>query len=618
MWEWAQTALVAGNLAWTTLCLGGFLAETMMITSALNGLLLAVHLAARTAGGVGRAHPAGKWLLPFLFYALANVYWVSPVRWLGWRDWLGWAQMILVFWVVLNGVRAPSARTALILFMMGLGVTVVVLECYQRFVHPDWLMLGRTQADQYLHRSSGPFGIPNSAGAFLILLLPATIALTVRRGARAVQRLAFGYLVLLFSFGLVLTVSRGAWLGLAIALAAWPLFASRRHWLWRLAGGVVIAGVLVAAAAGLRSTVPMVAERFEAFVRDSGEHARPIIWRAAWRIFQEHPVWGGGAAGFDPLFEKYRPDRFLDQPVWAHNDYLNTLCDYGAVGFALFFGVCALIMCKSWRRPASDEKPRRREFDGSLVVQGLAAGLLAFALQLLVEFNLKIPALAMSAAIVAALVVQRRWFVSENLSPPGAAGRCIGGAMIAAVAAAICLFVLPRYHAEALRESMRWEIDHTARNPVPKTQERALLVRARAQFARATELDPDNAQAWADRAYATALWSRHEEGKNLMLGAESEGYARRAVSLSTVVPEFWMRLGVSLDMQGHWVDAEEPFIRALTLAPSNPLTWYYHAYHLAFNPQEKGLAEAAVAICLRLDPGNREAEALRRRLANSR
>jgi hypothetical protein len=46
-WEWAQTALLAANLVWTTLCLGGYRPETMAVTLALTGLLLAVHCAAR-------------------------------------------------------------------------------------------------------------------------------------------------------------------------------------------------------------------------------------------------------------------------------------------------------------------------------------------------------------------------------------------------------------------------------------------------------------------------------------------------------------------------------------------------------------------------------------------
>src|SRR5476651_1817886 len=160
-WEWTQIALLAANLAWTTLCLGGYRPETMVVTSVLTGALLAVHGLARAISPVPRAHPAGWLLLPFLVYAAVNAQWLTPVRWLGWRDWFGWAQMIGIFWVVLNGVRSPAPRRALIFSLMGLGAVAVALACYQRFVQPDWLPLGRVQDDLFATRSSGPFGTPN-------------------------------------------------------------------------------------------------------------------------------------------------------------------------------------------------------------------------------------------------------------------------------------------------------------------------------------------------------------------------------------------------------------------------------------------------------------------------
>jgi hypothetical protein len=45
-WEWTQTALLSGNLVWTTLCLGGYRPETMVVSWGLTGLLLTVHLLA--------------------------------------------------------------------------------------------------------------------------------------------------------------------------------------------------------------------------------------------------------------------------------------------------------------------------------------------------------------------------------------------------------------------------------------------------------------------------------------------------------------------------------------------------------------------------------------------
>ena len=102
------------------------------------------------------------------------------------------------------------------------------------------------------------------------------------------------------------------------------------------------------------------------------------------------------------------------------------------------------------------------------------------------------------------------------------------------------------------------------------------------------------------------------------LGRKAEETAGRALALSEVVPEFWLRRGVALDMQGRRFEAGEDFVQALALAPANAHVWFYEAYHLGLNPSDMAMALAATDFCLRLDPGNREAQSLRQRLASSR
>ena len=64
-------------------------------------------------------------------------------------------------------------------------------------------------------------------------------------------------------------------------------------------------------------TFPIMHERVGQLVANMGEISRPIIWRGAWGIFKEHPVFGGGAGCFDFLFEAFRPVGFHDEPVSA-------------------------------------------------------------------------------------------------------------------------------------------------------------------------------------------------------------------------------------------------------------------------------------------------------------
>jgi len=665
-WEWAQTALLAINLAWTTLCLGGYLPETVVVTSVLIGLLLAVHLLERACarGEVSPLHPAGWLLLPFVVYGAANVLFVTPVPWLGWGDWLGWTRMIVVFWVMLNGVRSPAPRAALFATLLALAAVAVALGCYQSFGDHEWIMLGRRQAVQFIGRASGCFGIPNSLAALLELLLPAVGALAVRPGARMGSRVFFGGLAGLFAFGLYLTISRGGWLALGLALAVWPLCAGRSALTRRLGRAVGVGALGVAAVGALYWAAPPVRARLDALVHDAGERTRPILWRGALAIFREHPAWGGGAGSFNVLFEQHRPERYQDEPQWAHSDYLNTLADYGAVGFGLFFGACGVMIwrCRRNRSPANtsrganllrppsgegrsktaplqnDHSPAAAFLAHPWVEQGLAVGLLAFALHLIVDFHFKLPALAMAFAVCAGLVVSWRWPTARSFGPargaagssepddpptegrPGAAGgwvRLAQGIAALGVLAAMWFWVLPHDRAEALRYGAREAIDRQARTEVSATVRSATRARGHDAFARAVALDPKNAQAWADLSYALSLWMHEEPARTKELGREAEVAARRALALTAVLPEAWVRLGVALDMQDRWVEAGQYFARAVELAPAAVNFRYYFAYHLSLRPVTQALARSTVDACLLLDPYHRAAQALRHQLATS-
>lgn len=606
-WEWAQAALLAAGLAWTTLCLGGYRPGTMVITSALNAALLAAYFLSRAFGRVSRTHPAGWFFLPFLIYAAANAAFVTPVPWLGWRDWLLWAQMIAVFWVTLNGLRSPSVWRALAVAVAVLGAVAVALACYQRFVQPDWLMLGRTQAEQFIGRASGPFGIPNSLGAMLGLLFPPAIAWAFARETGALRRGLGGYLAAVFLLGLVLTVSRGAWISLALALAAWPLLARQGSWPRRLGASVLVVGAALAAGAIFYFAMPGVRARFDALVRDAGEKTRPIMWHGAWSIFRAQPALGGGAGAYDVLFEKYRPENYRDEPVWAHNDYLNTLADYGALGFILFFGAAALVARRCRRGLAAAP------------AGALAVGLLAFALQTFTDFNLKIPALAMLAAVLGAALVRAAWPMGNEAPPSRRAWTILPLAATVAVLVGAAIFIIPRYCAEAERSTAREDIDRLATEPMEPPAEQAVLAKARTELARAAARDPANGQAWADLSYAVALQARAEPQPAGAPGRLAESAAERALACSQIVPEFWIRRGVARDLQGRHGAAAGDFAQALQLAPRSAAAWFYEAYHLSLEPslRAQAAARAAVETCLRLDPGNRAAVALRLRLAPS-
>jgi hypothetical protein len=330
------------------------------------------------------------------------------------------------------------------------------------------------------------------------------------------------------------------------------------------------------------------------------------MWRGAWQIFGAHPVAGGGAGAYDVLFEKYRPEGFRDEPVYAHCDYLNTLADYGVVGFALFFGPVAYL---GWRTSR---------------VRGLAAaawtGLLAFFLHLLVDFHLKIPALAMIVATISALVVREAWPRDDGPAADTAVRSRLSLAFAWCAAAAVMVFAVfvaaPKYEAEKFRWAAREAIDKMAASGVDMSGQRAALTIVSAGLDRAVALDPGDAQAWSDRAYADSLWALVEPARTVELGVSAVRNGDRAIAICPVFAEFWVRQGTGLDMQHKWIKGGDSFIRALQIAPARADVWYYEAYHLSLSRTEIGPAMADAEVSLRLDPGFLFAQALRQRLAN--
>jgi lipoprotein NlpI len=202
--------------------------------------------------------------------------------------------------------------------------------------------------------------------------------------------------------------------------------------------------------------------------------------------------------------------------------------------------------------------------------------------------------------------------------------RIARGLAVLAVTVATVFFVVPRFRAEGLREDAHRAIDRVALHHPDTAGYRAALPGARADLAHAVALDPANAQAWADLSYAVSLVP-HAEPERINdqpwiagLGREAEAAAGRALALTTASGEFFIRRGVARDMQDRWLEGGGDFTKAITLNPTQPRAWYYYAYHLSLNARESGMTEAALAFCLRLDPGNSDGLALRQHLAISR
>ncbi|HXF59738.1 MAG TPA: O-antigen ligase family protein, partial [Candidatus Saccharimonadales bacterium] len=279
----------------------------------------------------------------------------------------------------------------------------------------DPLIWGRTASYDGAVRIFGTLGHPNMLGAYLAMTMPLTIWLAVRAGSGA-ERSLWALIATVSVVTIAATLSRGAWIGLgagamAVALLAWigkgrpagKTSTPRRSRL-PMALLVSLAAALVAVLFFARTPMgPHVLDRVRQLTSLSAPttQSRLHIWRAAWRMFQDHPAWGVGLDAFGTFFPRYRTAEYWRvewgrTPNKAHNEALQILATQGLVG-----GIAALLVLALALR-AIVSAARRGEGDARWGAIVAGAALVAFAVQDLASFT--VVALGSLAAAIAGWV----------------------------------------------------------------------------------------------------------------------------------------------------------------------------------------------------------------------
>ena len=251
----------------------------------------------------------------------------------------------------------------------------------------------------------GPFIYRNNYVSYALLFLPFALGLCFLPGLNRrftkeeiPKRLLQGVLLGLTVIGLLTCASRSAaiifpaalvpflalWLGLRDRIPPSPSSTARpppAPW---------IAWIRPALSLGIAAGfVFFLGEAWRSYARLEKlglvDESRLVVWQATWKAVADAPLWGHGAGTFEKMFYFYEPQGVEKVTpfrwVHAHNDWLQTLHDFGWAGFAIVALALAAVFVRLLLTVVRDSSPLAR------AVAGCAAlGMLLVLLHALIDF----------------------------------------------------------------------------------------------------------------------------------------------------------------------------------------------------------------------------------------
>ena len=488
-----------------------------------------------------------------------------------------------LFLAILNNLHRQEYTQFIALTLIFLAMSIACYAIYQ-FISGSDKVYNLVKPDTYSHRGSGTYYSPNHLAGFLEMILPLGLAWTLVSRARPVLKVFAGYASLVILAGIAVTVSRGGWVATALALICFfcVLVFRRAHQLSALALFAVILG---GAIFFIPRTHFFQTRLKEVTANDRfNDSARFELWMPAVHLWQENLWWGVGPNHYNYRFRAYRPETEQRQPDRVHNDYLNTLTDWGIAGAALVSAAWLTLFVgafQTWRVVRRTSDLGSRSSNKFALLLGASAGLLAILFHSAVDFNLHIPANAILAITLMALVSSTLRFSTDRYwSSLSAASRVLATLFILAA-----LGYLAVQGARRGREYVRLAEAKRAAQYSPAQAE---------ALEKAFAVEPANFETAF--AIGRALRAQSWDSGDGELALRAMGWFEKSFRLNPYDSASFMEYGICLDWPLERVaEARLYFDRAVLLDPNG----YFVAANMGWHFFQAGDYAAAKEWCNR-------------------
>lgn len=531
--------------------------------------------------------PPVTWaVVPFVVYAGWR-YTAADVEFVARQEFLQIVFFTVYLLVITNNLHGQNMLRGLAIGLVCVATLISMYAIYQ-WLTGSQSILNSAKVLGYYGRASGTYVNPNHFSALVEMALPLAIAMVVSGRLKALSRIFLGYAAGVMLVGIAVSGSRGGWICAGLSLLVLVLVLATRRG-FRLTTLALAAAIFLGGYWLYSRTIQSRVEN--TYLKGHERESRLWIWEAAVKVWQESPWLGVGPDHFDLKYRAYRQESIKNQgrPGRVHNDYLNTMVDYGVLGLLLALlpiGVAAASTIRNWRYlKRSTDDLKGRESNRSALVLGAGCGLIAILVHSFFDFNMHIPANALVAVTLLGILISHqrfattRWWVSARwpvLVP-------------ASLVLAVTLALLGEQTVSRTRGVLATRRAEKSKGGSPE-EIAALKV--------ATEAEPGSPDAWFKlgehlRALAFVGGSGNEQAARNALPAFD-----RAIKLNPWDPIARIRYGMCLDWLERYDEALPYFKKALELDPNYHHTrfmlgWhYYHAGDLtqALNWIEKSLA----------------------------
>ena len=403
----------------------------------------------------------------FLGYVLGRAL-LSPAHYIARSDVHSVLAGLVVYFLVACILTGARQRMTLVVLLLAVALGHVLVGAVQFRDGSNFMPISWLQRYDYERRASGFYVCPNHLAGLLEVLGVMGLSIACWSRWPVWGKLVVGYAVAVCYVGLILTGSRGGYLSAATGLFVFALLSVvvLRRVEGRVFWSIGALGAITAVVVSL--TIVFYVSKSD-FLKGRAQNTfetsnmRIDLWKGALQQWKLAPLFGTGSATYLYYGRFFRTEQMQQDPVYAHNDYLQLLAEYGILGLVGMAGFLALHLRHSLRNFAR-LGPRRVVASQLLSSNALALNMGAFAavasyvVHSIFDFNLHIPANVLLLAFVFALlandgVVRGR---EPSITPVSQKLWRVAPALLAVILLVQCARLLPgEYFSERARMALR-------------------------------------------------------------------------------------------------------------------------------------------------------------------